>query len=52
MQYFFHFLPHGIEGIKLGKAVAIGILHNFKKTYNENFSGFCITKFDGTTSTI
>ncbi|HDX9580050.1 TPA: vanadium-dependent haloperoxidase [Bacillus pseudomycoides] len=40
------------EGIMLGEAVAIGILHDYKKTYNENFSGFTFTKFDGTTITI
>ncbi|WP_333781283.1 vanadium-dependent haloperoxidase [Oceanirhabdus sp. W0125-5] len=44
-----HYRSDGIEGLKLGEAVAIGILHDFKKTYNENFMGFCITKFDGTT---
>lgn len=40
------------EGMKLGEAVAIGILHDYKKTYNEDFSGFSFTKFDGTTITI
>ncbi|SFC27454.1 PAP2 superfamily protein [Bacillus sp. 491mf] len=40
------------EGMKLGEAVAIGVLHDYKKTYNENFSGFTFTKFDGTTITI
>ncbi len=44
-----HWRSDGIEGLKIGEAVAIGILHDFKKTYNENFRGFCFTKFDGTT---
>lgn len=44
-----HWRSDGIEGLKLGESVAIGILHDFKKTYNENFKGFCLTKFDGTT---
>jgi hypothetical protein len=43
-----HWRSDGIEGMKLGEAVAIGILHDFKKTYNEDFKGFCLTKFDGT----
>ncbi|MCT4605346.1 MAG: vanadium-dependent haloperoxidase [Marinisporobacter sp.] len=44
-----HYRSDGIEGLKLGEAVAIGILHDFKRTYNENFKGFCLTKLDGTT---
>ncbi|MFD3156974.1 vanadium-dependent haloperoxidase [Haloimpatiens sp. FM7330] len=44
-----HWRSDGIEGLKLGEAVAIGILHDFKETYNEKFKGFCFTKFDGTT---
>jgi hypothetical protein len=38
----------GIEGMKLGEAVTIGILQGFKETYNERFTGFTFTKFDGT----
>nr|WP_272507356.1 vanadium-dependent haloperoxidase [Clostridium aestuarii] len=44
-----HWRSDGIEGLKIGEAVAIGILHDFKKTYNEDFKGFCFTKFDGNT---
>jgi hypothetical protein len=44
-----HWRSDGIGGLKIGEAVAIGILHDFKKTYNEEFKGFCFTKFDGTT---
>lgn len=44
-----HYRTDGVEGLKLGETVAIGILHDFRKTYNEDFEGFCITKFDGTT---
>nr|WP_250857633.1 vanadium-dependent haloperoxidase [Oceanirhabdus seepicola] len=44
-----HWRSDGIEGLKIGEAVAIGIIHDFMKTYNENFKGFCLTKFDGTT---
>ncbi len=44
-----HWRSDGIEGMKLGEAVAIGILQDYRNTYNENFSGFSLTKFDGTT---
>ncbi|OPX86940.1 vanadium-dependent haloperoxidase [Pelotomaculum sp. PtaB.Bin117] len=44
-----HWRTDGIEGIKLGEAVAIGILQDYRNTYNEHFSGFTLTKFDGTT---
>lgn len=44
-----HWRSDGIEGLKLGEAVAIGILQDYRNTYNENFSGFSLTKFDGTT---
>lgn len=44
-----HYRSDGFEGLKLGEAVALGILHDFKKTYNEEFEGFYLTKFDGTT---
>lgn len=37
------------EGLNLGEKVAIRILQDYKNTYNEDFSGFVITKFDGTT---
>jgi hypothetical protein len=47
-----HWRSDGIEGLKLGEAVAIEILKDFSKTYNESFSGFFLTKFDGTTITI
>ncbi len=43
-----HWRSDGIEGLKLGEAVAIEILRDFRKTYNENFNGFSLTKFDGT----
>jgi hypothetical protein len=44
-----HWRSDGTEGLKLGEAVAIGILENYRNTYNEDFSGFSFTKFDGTT---
>ena len=47
-----HWRTDGIEGMNLGEAVAIGILQDYSTTYNEVFSGFSLTKFDGTTITI
>ncbi len=47
-----HWRSDGIEGLKLGESVAIEILRDFRKTYNESFSGFSLTKFDGTTINI
>lgn len=44
-----HWRSDGREGLRLGEAVAISILEDYKKTYNENFKGFNLTKFDGTT---
>lgn len=36
-------------GLYLGESVAIGILEDYRNTYNENFTGFSFTKFDGAT---
>ena len=44
-----HWRSDGTESLKLGEAVAIQILREQKATYNETFSGFSLTKFDGTT---
>ncbi len=45
----YHWRTDGIAGMMLGEAVAIGILQDYRNTYNEDFSGFFLTKFDGTT---
>lgn len=47
-----HWRSDGIEGIVLGEAVAISTLRDFDLTYSEEFSGFSLTKFDGTLITI
>ncbi|MEH7885189.1 vanadium-dependent haloperoxidase [Bacillus sp. JJ1609] len=47
-----HWRSDGIEGMNLGEAVAISILRDYRATYNEKFSGFSFTKFDGTLITI
>jgi membrane-associated phospholipid phosphatase len=47
-----HWRSDGIEGLKLGEAVAISILTDMKGCFNENFKGFSLTKFDGTEVTV
>ncbi len=47
-----HWRSDYIQGLKLGEAVAISILRDESGVYGENFSGFQIKKFDGTTITI
>ncbi len=39
------------DGLKLGEAVALSILSDQRECYAEEFSGFQITKFDGTVIT-
>jgi hypothetical protein len=46
-----HWRTDFIQSVKLGEAVAIGILEEQKATYNERAS-FTLTRFDGTTVTI
>lgn len=43
-----HWRTDSSEGMKLGETVAIRILEDYRDTYNEDFSGFAFTKFDGT----
>ncbi|EPY2283702.1 vanadium-dependent haloperoxidase [Clostridium sporogenes] len=43
-----HWRSDCLEGMKLGEAVAIGLLQDYRNTYNEEFHGFSFTKFDGT----
>lgn len=40
------------ESLKLGEAVALGVLLDFKGCHNERFDGFALTKFDGTRVTV
>jgi len=47
-----HWRSDATESIKLGEQIAIGILQDQRACYNENFSGFSLTKFDGTTVTV
>jgi hypothetical protein len=43
-----HYRSDGVEGIKLGEAIAISILRDTATLYNEVFPGFSFTKYDGT----
>jgi len=44
-----HYRSDGIDGLLLGEQVAIDVLNNASFTFNEDFQGFSLTKFDGTT---
>lgn len=41
-----HYRSDG-AGFAVGEAQAIGVLQDYSKTYNEDFAGFTLTKFDG-----
>ena len=44
-----HWRSDVVEGNRLGQAVSIGIMLDMKPAYNEPYSGFTLTQFDGTT---
>jgi hypothetical protein len=47
-----HWRSDYADSLPLGEAVAIGILRDQRDTYNESFSGFTFTKFNGTKITV
>ncbi len=47
-----HYRTDGTNGILLGEAIAINILENEAFLRNEEFNGWSLTKFDGTTITV
>lgn len=47
-----HYRSDGFDGMNLGEIIAIDILNNSAFLFNENFEGFTLTKFDGTTITV
>lgn len=47
-----HWRSDATESLKLGEAIAIGVLRDQRGCYNEVFNGFSLTKFDGTTITV
>jgi PAP2 superfamily len=47
-----HYRTDGTEGVKLGEAIALSILRDLATTYHEEFPGFTLTRFDGSTIAI
>jgi hypothetical protein len=47
-----HWRSDATESLLLGEAVAISLLLDQRSCYNEQFNGFSLTKFDGTTITV
>jgi hypothetical protein len=47
-----HWRSDAQQALLLGEAVTISILRDQRAIYNEPFSGFTFTKFDGTTITV
>ncbi|PYX09994.1 MAG: phosphoesterase [Acidobacteria bacterium] len=47
-----HWRSDATQSMLLGEAVAISILRDQKRCYNESFGGFKFTKFDGTEITV
>jgi hypothetical protein len=47
-----HWRSDAAQSLLLGESIAIGILRDQRATYNEPFSGFAFTKFDGTSITV
>jgi hypothetical protein len=47
-----HWRSDATESLKLGEQLAMGILKEQRACYNEDFNGFSLTKFDGTTVTV
>jgi hypothetical protein len=43
-----HWRSDGVEGLRLGEAVAIEVLEEMRLTGNELFAGFSLRRFDGT----
>ena len=42
-----HFRSDSIEGLRLGEALAVGLLADYSRTYSEDFDGFVLSRFDG-----
>ena len=47
-----HYRTDGIDGIAAGEQQALALLQDYSMCTNEDFSGFTLTKFDGTQVTI
>jgi len=42
-----HWRSDASEGLRLGEAVALSIMRDERECFSENFAGFALTKFDG-----
>lgn len=47
-----HYHSDGDAGLNLEEEIALSILRDVATIYHEDFSGFTLTRFDGTTVTI
>jgi hypothetical protein len=47
-----HYRSDGVEGLKLGEAVAISVLRDQRGCFAQQFGGFTFTRFDGTRVTV
>jgi hypothetical protein len=47
-----HWRSDATQALLLGETMAISILRDQHRTFNESFDGFTFTKFDGTTITV
>jgi len=47
-----HYRSDGVDGLLVGEQQAIGLLQDYSRTYREQFDGFNLTKFDGTSIVI
>lgn len=47
-----HWRSDALQALLLGEAVAISIMRDQRRTFNEPFDGFTFTKFDGTKITV
>lgn len=47
-----HWRSDYMQGLMLGEAIAISVLRDQRASFNESFSGFTFTKFDGTRITV
>jgi membrane-associated phospholipid phosphatase len=47
-----HWRSDATESMLMGEAVALSVLKDQRLSYNEQFNGFSLTKFDGTTITV
>jgi len=47
-----HWRSDAAEALLLGEKVAISVLHDQRRNFNEPFAGFTFTKFDGSTITV